>query len=72
LVLKREIRKEGDSVSVERRNMGEIGEMNEELQSIYLSNLDEAPARRLAREVFKDIQLNIDHCLFKVIYLNFL
>jgi hypothetical protein len=72
LVLKREISKEGDSVSVERRNMGEIGEMNEELQSIYLSNLDEAPARRLAREVFKDIQLNIDHCLFKVIYLNFL
>ncbi|KAK2451671.1 caffeoylshikimate esterase [Trifolium repens] len=46
--------------------MGEIGEMNEELQSIYLSNLDEAPARRLAREVFKDIQLNIDHCLFKL------
>jgi acylglycerol lipase len=37
--------------------MGEIGEMNEELQSIYLSNLDEAPARRLAREVFKDIFL---------------
>jgi hypothetical protein len=50
--------------------MGEIGEMNEELQSIYLSNLDEAPARRLAREVFKDIQLNIDHCLLKVIYLT--
>ncbi|KAK2397569.1 caffeoylshikimate esterase [Trifolium repens] len=46
--------------------MGEIGEMNEELQSIYLSNLDEAPARRLAREVFKDIQLNIDHCLLKL------
>ncbi|CAJ2636980.1 unnamed protein product [Trifolium pratense] len=46
--------------------MGEIGEMNEELQSIYLSNMDEAPARRLAREVFKDIQLNIDHCLFKL------
>lgn len=46
----------------------ELEEMSEELQSIYLSNMDEAPARRLVREAFKDIQLAIDHCLFKVIY----
>ena len=37
-----------------------------ELQTIFLSNLDEAPARRRAREAFKDIQLAIDHCLFRV------
>jgi len=48
--------------------MGEIEGMSEELQNIYLSNMDEAPARRLAREAFKDIQLAIDHCLFQVIY----
>lgn len=47
--------------------MGEIEGMSEELQNIYLSNMDEAPARRLAREAFKDIQLTIDHCLFQVI-----
>ncbi|KAK7314558.1 hypothetical protein VNO77_33084 [Canavalia gladiata] len=40
--------------------------MSEELQTIYLSNLDEAPARRRAREAFKDIQLTIDHCLFRL------
>ncbi|RHN52800.1 putative 2-acylglycerol O-acyltransferase [Medicago truncatula] len=46
--------------------MGEIEGMSEELQNIYLSNMDEAPARRLAREAFKDIQLAIDHCLFQL------
>ncbi|XP_052112251.1 uncharacterized protein LOC107472651 isoform X4 [Arachis duranensis] len=35
------------------------------LQKIADSNMDEAPARRRAREAFKDIQLNIDHILFK-------
>jgi len=28
--------------------------------------LDEAPERRRVREAFKDVQLSIDHCLFKV------
>jgi acylglycerol lipase len=28
--------------------------------------LDQAPERRRVREAFKDVQLNIDHCLFKV------
>ncbi|KAH1241214.1 hypothetical protein GmHk_07G018855 [Glycine max] len=41
-----------------------------ELQTIFLSNLDEAPARRRAREAFKDIQLTIDHCLFRVYEVN--
>ncbi|KAJ1379537.1 Serine aminopeptidase, S33 [Sesbania bispinosa] len=46
---------------------GEIQEiMSEELQSVYLSNMDEAPARRRAREAFKDVQLAIDHCLFRL------
>ncbi|RDX82462.1 Caffeoylshikimate esterase [Mucuna pruriens] len=44
----------------------DIQDMSEELQTIFLSNLDEAPARRRAREAFKDIQLAIDHCLFRL------
>ncbi|KAG4991999.1 hypothetical protein JHK87_025456 [Glycine soja] len=43
-----------------------VNYMSEELQTIFLSNLDEAPARRRAREAFKDIQLAIDHCLFRL------
>ncbi|GAB2288861.1 hypothetical protein Dimus_023169 [Dionaea muscipula] len=35
------------------------------LKKIIDANMDEAPARRRAREAFKDIQLGIDHCLFK-------
>ncbi|XP_027357384.1 caffeoylshikimate esterase-like [Abrus precatorius] len=37
----------------------------DDLETIYFSNMDEAPARRRAREAFKDIQLAIDHCLFR-------
>ena len=37
-----------------------------ELQKILDANMDAAPARRRAREAFKDIQLGIDHILFKV------
>ncbi|XP_028800154.1 caffeoylshikimate esterase [Neltuma alba] len=40
--------------------------MSEDLQSILRSNLDEAPARRRAREAFKHIQLALDHCLFRL------
>ncbi|KAJ0989158.1 hypothetical protein J5N97_007514 [Dioscorea zingiberensis] len=32
------------------------------------ANLDQAPERRRIREVFKDVQLGIDHCLFKAQY----
>uniref|UniRef100_A0A5B7BC79 Putative caffeoylshikimate esterase-like n=1 Tax=Davidia involucrata TaxID=16924 RepID=A0A5B7BC79_DAVIN len=42
--------------------------ITEELQEILDANMDEAPARRRAREAFKEIQLSIDHCLFKVPY----
>lgn len=28
--------------------------------------LDQAPERRRVRDAFKDVQLSIDHCLFKV------
>jgi len=48
------------------RKNEEIKYMSDELQTIFLANLDEAPARRRAREAFKDIQLAIDHCLFRV------
>jgi hypothetical protein len=30
--------------------------------------MDEVPARKRAREAFKDIQLGIDHILFKVLF----
>ncbi|XP_062107368.1 caffeoylshikimate esterase isoform X4 [Humulus lupulus] len=39
--------------------------VDEEMQKLLDSNMDEAPARRRAREAFKDIQLGIDHILFK-------
>ncbi|XP_022772067.1 caffeoylshikimate esterase-like isoform X2 [Durio zibethinus] len=39
--------------------------VDEELQKILDTNMDEAPARRRAREAFKDIQLGINHILFK-------
>ncbi|KAK7291428.1 hypothetical protein RIF29_06564 [Crotalaria pallida] len=45
---------------------GEIQDMSEELKKICLSNMDEAPARRGAREAFKHVQFAIDHCLFKL------
>lgn len=51
---------------------GEIEEMSEELQTIHQSSMDEAPARRHAREAFKHIQFAIDHCLFKVMFLLYL
>lgn len=40
---------------------------NDELQKILDANMDGAPARRRARDAFKDVQLGIDHILFKVI-----
>ncbi|KAF6165761.1 hypothetical protein GIB67_012658 [Kingdonia uniflora] len=40
--------------------------ISDELKKIIDANMDEAPARRRAREAFKEIQLGIDHCLFKI------
>lgn len=42
-------------------------EVGAEVQKVLDANMDEAPARRRAREAFKDVQLGIDHVLFKVI-----
>ncbi|KAJ4707096.1 caffeoylshikimate esterase [Melia azedarach] len=39
--------------------------LSDELKKISDANMDEVPARRRAREAFKDIQLNLDHILFK-------
>ncbi|KAK6128518.1 hypothetical protein DH2020_037727 [Rehmannia glutinosa] len=39
--------------------------VNEELQKILDADMDEVGPRRRAREAFKDIQLSIDHILFK-------
>ncbi|KAK4346791.1 hypothetical protein RND71_033130 [Anisodus tanguticus] len=40
--------------------------ISEELQNILDADMDNVEARRRAREAFKDIQLSIDHILFKV------
>ncbi|KAH8483363.1 hypothetical protein H0E87_027957 [Populus deltoides] len=40
-------------------------EIDDELRKIINANMDEVPARKRAREAFKDIQLGIDHILFK-------
>lgn len=40
---------------------------DDELRRVKDVNKDEAPARRHVRDSFKDIQLNLDHILFKVI-----
>ncbi|KAJ1443243.1 Serine aminopeptidase, S33 [Sesbania bispinosa] len=39
--------------------------VDNELQEILDANMDQVSARRRAREAFKDIQLGIDHILFK-------
>ncbi|KAJ1391428.1 Serine aminopeptidase, S33 [Sesbania bispinosa] len=39
--------------------------VDNELQQILDANMDQVSARRRAREAFKDIQLGIDHILFK-------
>jgi len=43
-------------------------EIDDELRKIINANMDEVPARKRAREAFKDIQLGIDHILFKVLF----
>lgn len=40
--------------------------VDEELQKILDANMSKVDARRRAREAIKDIQLGIDHILFKV------
>ncbi|CAN4123625.1 unnamed protein product [Withania somnifera] len=40
--------------------------ISEELHKIIDADMDKVEARRRARESFKDIQLSIDHCLFKM------
>ncbi|KAJ0042193.1 hypothetical protein Pint_18775 [Pistacia integerrima] len=49
-----------------RRIMGAaVKGISDELRRILNANMDQAPDRLRAREAFKDIQLNIDHILFK-------
>lgn len=45
--------------------------ISDELRKILVASMDQAPARRRAREAFKDTQLNIDHILFKVVFFVF-
>lgn len=42
--------------------------ISEGVQKLLDANMDQVAARRRAREAFKDIQLSIDHCLFKMPY----
>ncbi|KAK3012525.1 hypothetical protein RJ639_009098 [Escallonia herrerae] len=55
----------------ERPAMAKVGKfkgvtIREEVLKLLDANMDQVEARRRAREAFKDIQLSIDHCLFKV------
>ncbi|GMP28383.1 hypothetical protein CsSME_00003956 [Camellia sinensis var. sinensis] len=43
--------------------------ISHEVQEILEADLDDAQARRRAREAFKQVQLSIDHYLFKVFLL---
>ncbi|KAI4381455.1 hypothetical protein MLD38_007525 [Melastoma candidum] len=43
-----------------------IDGLSDDLNAIASWNLDHAPARRLVRDAFKDLQLQLDHCLFKL------
>ncbi|XP_021763565.1 caffeoylshikimate esterase-like [Chenopodium quinoa] len=40
--------------------------ISDDLKKILDANMDQAPARRRARDAFKDVQFSIDHCLFKI------
>ncbi|CAL9230483.1 unnamed protein product [Arabidopsis halleri] len=50
-----------------RRSMAPTATLdkNEELRRLREVNIDEAPGRRRVRDSLKDIQLNLDHILFK-------
>ncbi|KAK4780899.1 hypothetical protein SAY87_017005 [Trapa incisa] len=43
-----------------------IDGVSDELNAIASLNLDHAPARRRVRDAFADVQLQLDHCLFKL------
>ncbi|XP_048598229.1 caffeoylshikimate esterase-like [Brassica napus] len=53
----------GRPVWQRKSSMAELD--NEELRRLKDVNMDEAPARRLVRDCFKDIQHNLDHILIK-------
>lgn len=44
-----------------------IDGVSDELNSIASQNLDHAPARRRVRSAFANVQLQLDHILFKVL-----
>lgn len=46
-----------------------IDGVSDELNSIASQNLDHAPARRRVRSAFSNVQLQLDHILFKVLIL---
>nr|XP_043632159.1 caffeoylshikimate esterase isoform X2 [Erigeron canadensis] len=51
-------------------NMLKMENLTPELKEILNANMDNVQERRRAREAFKDIQLNIDHILFKTKYVG--
>ncbi|KAJ0923131.1 putative 2-acylglycerol O-acyltransferase [Helianthus annuus] len=50
--------------------MLKVEELTGELQEILNANMDDVKQRRRAREAFKDIQLTVDHVLFKSYEVN--
>ncbi|KAK7271791.1 hypothetical protein RJT34_27981 [Clitoria ternatea] len=52
-------------IKVSASSMKKLPGVDDELQKILDAKMDDVDARRRAREAFKDIQLGIDHILFK-------
>ncbi|KAJ9540934.1 hypothetical protein OSB04_027440 [Centaurea solstitialis] len=55
-------------IAAKANKMLKVEELTPELQETLNANMDDVKARRRAREAFKDVQLNIDHLLFKTSY----
>lgn len=66
------VRVSGPKSKKKKKNVPEVVRMrvdgvDEDLQKLLDLDLDQAPTRRVVRRAFKEIQLAIDHCLFKVL-----
>jgi len=49
-------------------SIAKLAGVSMDVQKIVEAKMDEAPARCGAQEAFKDVQLSINHCLFKVMF----
>lgn len=59
------------TVIVTAQKKPKIDGLSDELNSIASQNLDHAPARRRVRSAFANVQQQLDHILFKVLFRKF-